>query len=43
MKNLFKCRASGGGALMTNPTGKTNAEKYSEAISKLTNLEEDRA
>jgi len=37
---LFKCRASKGGILLTNPSGKSNLEKLIEAKEKLTSLKE---
>jgi len=36
---MFKIRASAAGKLMTNPTGKSNLEKYNEACDKLVSLE----
>lgn len=36
---LFKCRCSAIGKIMTNPQGKTNIEKYNEAVDKLASLE----
>lgn len=35
---LFKCRASCGGKIMTEPQGKSNLEKYTEAKEKLESL-----
>ena len=36
---LFKCRASGGGSIMTNPTGKSNMQLFIDAKAKLIDLE----
>lgn len=36
---IFKCRASAGGKIMTNPTGKSNYDKWLDAKEKLSTLE----
>jgi len=36
---MFKIRASGAGQIMTNPTGKSNLEKYIEACDKVLSLQ----
>lgn len=35
---LFKCRASAAGLLLTDPTGKSNLEKYNDAVQKVEDL-----
>ncbi len=40
MNTQFKLRASAGGKLATNPKGKTNAEKYVDAVNNLSALKE---